>query len=443
MGQGQLTVLGGGPAGMAVSYYALRNGLEPRMYEAGECFGGNSRTFQEQRFRFDSGAHRFHDKDPGVTRDLKELVGERLRRVDAGSQIYHDGKLIDFPLSPFNLLHKLGVPTFARATAQILLSRRRERDFPNFEAFATQRYGEIISQSFLLNYSEKLWGIPCRRLAVSASGSRLRHLNLKAFLAEALLGNRAKTAHLESSRFYYPDQGIGMIVEAILRLLPHGSRVANARITRAFHRDGQIAAVEINGKERTEIDRVVSTLPLDHFIGILDPPPPREILERAGRLRFRHLVLVALFLKRASVSRSATLYFPETGIPFTRVYEPRNRFPGMAPAGYTSLVAEIPCWKSDDVWAMGTQEARQMVVAPLQQAGFIDPSEIIAVSSRRLENAYPVLEAGLERDVAQLRDYLAGFRNLRLSGRNARFEYVWLHNVFRSAKEIIREFVES
>lgn len=443
MGKGQITVLGGGPAGMAACYYAVRSGLEPRVYEAGECFGGNSRTFQAQRFRFDSGAHRLHDKDPEVTRDLKELLGERLRRVDVGSQIYHGGRLIDFPLSPFNLLHKLGVPTFARATAQILLSRRRERDFPNFEAFATQRYGRIISESFLLNYSEKLWGIPCRRLAVSASGSRLRHLNLKSFLAEALLGKKAKTAHLEGSLFYYPDEGIGAIIEAILRLLPHDSRVANARITRAFHRDGRIAAIEINGKERAETERVVSTLPLDHFLGILDPPPPREILERAGRLRFRHLVLVALFLKRASVSGSATLYFPEKGIPFTRAYEPRNRSAEMAPAGYTSLVAEVPCWKSDDIWAMGEQEAREMVAAPLQEAGFIRPSEIIAVSVRRLENAYPVLKAGLERDVARLRDYLAGFRNLRLSGRNSRFEYIWLHNVFRSGKEIVREFVES
>ncbi len=443
MGQGQITVLGGGPAGMAVSYYALRNGLEPRVYEAGECFGGNCRTFQEQGFRFDSGAHRLHDKDPGVTRDLQELIGGRLRRVNVGSHIYHGGKLIAFPLSPFDLLRKLGVPTFARATAQILLSRRRERDFPNFEAFATQRYGRIISESFLLNYSEKLWGIPCRKLAVSASGSRLRHLNLKAFLAEALLKKKAKPAHLEGSLFYYPDEGIGMIIEAIARLLPQDGRVANARVTRAWHRDGRIAAVEINGKERTETERVVSTLPLDYFLGILDPPPPREILERAGRLRFRHLVLVALFLKRASVSGSATLYFPEKGIPFTRVYEPRNRYPGMAPAGFTSLVAEIPCRKNDGIWAMGAQEAREMVAAPLQEAGFIDPSEIIAVSHRRLENAYPVLGAGMERDVAQLRDYLAGFRNLRLSGRNARFEYIWLHNVFRSGKEIIREFMES
>ena len=40
----------------------------PRPGCDGEVVGGNCRTFTCGDFKFDSGAHRFHDKDPDITR---------------------------------------------------------------------------------------------------------------------------------------------------------------------------------------------------------------------------------------------------------------------------------------------------------------------------------------------------------------------------------------
>ena len=41
-----LTVLGGGPAGLATGFYARREGLDVRLLEATDAVGGNARTLQ-------------------------------------------------------------------------------------------------------------------------------------------------------------------------------------------------------------------------------------------------------------------------------------------------------------------------------------------------------------------------------------------------------------
>ena len=68
-----ITILGGGPAGLAVGYYARKNSLDFTIYEANNHIGGNCITFRHGDFLFDSGAHRLHDKDVEITEEIKSL----------------------------------------------------------------------------------------------------------------------------------------------------------------------------------------------------------------------------------------------------------------------------------------------------------------------------------------------------------------------------------
>ena len=77
----QLTILGAGITGLAVGSYARRHGVPATIFEAQPRPGGLSVTFEHEGFLFDSGAHRFHDKDPSITRDVRGLLGDDLRVV--------------------------------------------------------------------------------------------------------------------------------------------------------------------------------------------------------------------------------------------------------------------------------------------------------------------------------------------------------------------------
>lgn len=327
---GHLTILGGGVAGLAIGYYAAKRHVPATLYEAGHRVGGNCITLARGLFRYDSGAHRFHDKDPVITRDVQSLLGPELRSVNAPSQIYFEGKFIQFPLTPLNVLQRLGWRTSIRAIRDVLASRMLPT--PNghdFGSFAVRAYGETIAKAFLLGYSEKLWGVPPGRLSPRVSGRRLAGLNIRSFVREAMRGGRATHAHLDGA-FYYPTTGYGAIADALATERGKGHIRLNSRVTRIVHRDGRIRAIEVGQQEIVHVDEVASTLPLTLLLKALDPPPDEHLLAEARRLKFRNVILVAVFLDRPSITTNATVYFPSPDMWFTRVYEPRNRSPLMA-----------------------------------------------------------------------------------------------------------------
>lgn len=436
-----LTVLGGGPGGLAVGYFARKNKIPFVIHESTDSVGGNCVTLRHGEFFYDSGAHRFHDKIPEITKEIKSLMGSDIAKINVPSQIFFNKKLIDFPLSPLNLLKGLGLFTFAKAGIEVILSKlKKNRKENNFETFATRTYGKTIANFFLLNYSEKLWGAPCDQLSPNISGKRMKGLDLKTFLKEAFLGNKAKTEHLDGS-FYYPKKmGIGAITEKLEEYCGIQNIRRNSKTSKIFHDNHKILAIELNGREKINIDYVVSTLPINRFLGMLDPAPPENISALGQSLRFRNIILVAIFLNMESVTKAATVYFPGKQFPFTRLYEAKNRNITMSPKGKTSVVVEIACHYDDEYWKMSDEKLIQLVRSKLIKTGLIQEEKIIDATVNRMPDAYPVLKMGFEKKIQQIFNYLNTFKNLRISGRNGKFLYTHVHDMMQFGKEIIDEY---
>ena len=433
-----LVILGGGPAGLAAGYFARKHGLPFTIVEASDRCGGNCSTIRHGDFQFDTGAHRFHDRYPDITRELSGLMGGELERIEAPSQIYSQGKRIAFPLRPLNLALKLGPLALAGAMIDFAAARlggRPARD--DFEAIAVSRYGRYLAQRFLLGYSEKLWGSPPGLLDPEIAGRRLQGLDWRTFLFEAFAGKEASARHLEGA-FYYPRHGgIGTISENLLAHCGPGAVRLRSAVTRIRHRNGRITAIELNGRESLEADEVISSIPLGELIGGLEPSPPAPVLEAARQLRFRSLVLVALFLDRPQVTANASLYFPDPQVPFTRIYEPRNRSRAMAPDGRTSLVAELPCARGGPLWRQPDAELQAIVRRSLCRFGFLGEDEVRSGAVVRLDAAYPELDRASVRNRGIVTRYLQSWPNLSLTGRNGQFLYTHLHDQLRRGREII------
>ncbi len=433
-----ISILGGGPAGLAAGYFAQRAGLPFRVFEATSRTGGNCKTFAQGDFLFDSGAHRFHDKSPQATATVKSLMGGDLERVDSPSQIFVDGRFVDFPLSPLDLLRKIGVSAFTLAGLDLVRSRLTERATPvNFEQFAIRTYGHRLARMFLLNYTAKLWGRHCRELSLAIAGRRLQGLDLQTLIREAISGKKAKTRHLDGA-FYYPQSGgIGAITDRLADACGWDNLETNAPITRVFHNGNQITRVRIGGREELNVGQLVSTLPLNRLIQMLDPSPPEEVVSLANSLSFRHLRLVALFLRRRRMTPNASIYFPQVHIPFTRLCEPINRNERMAPTGQTSLVVEIPCDPGDAWDRLADEPLTERITDVIIRLGWVSPSDICGSAAQRLSCAYPVLDTAAPAKCAMLIEYLEKFENLYITGRNALFEYSHLHDLMDSGKRII------
>jgi len=442
---GHITILGGGPAGLAVAYYARKRGLPFLLLEGNARVGGNCVTFRHGDFLYDSGAHRFHDVHPEVTREIQSVMGADLEVVSAPSQIYLAGQMIDFPLAPWNLIQRLDWRTLMRGARDLLHSRVFGSGLDagaSFEEVVCSRYGRTIADLFLLKYSEKLWGLPGSSLSSAVSGRRLEGLNLRTFAVEMLRGPKRKQQHLDG-KFFYPRHGYGTISDKLAAAAGIENIQTETLVTRIFHDSGRIVAIELNREKQFEVQELVSTLPLKVFLMLLDPAPSPALMEQAHRLRFRHLILVALFLEQASVTANASVYFPEAHIPFTRISEPRNRSAQLAPPGKTSLVVEMCCDPEDELWRASDQRLLGEVVSKLEPMGWIKPGRLSGTEVRKIPFAYPVLAMDSENTLRVLNDYLARFENLELAGRNSLFSYTHLHDQMKAGRELIEGYGDS
>lgn len=439
-----LSILGAGPAGLAAGYYARRRGLDVQLYEAGSEVGGNARTLQMGPFRYDTGAHRFHDKNPEITADVKRLVGDSLQRIDVPSQIVWRGRRIDFPLAPFDLLCKLPLRLLAKmAWEQLSIPGASGPEAPHFEEMARRTYGPTLAREFLLNYTQKLWGRSPDRLSPRVAGDRLEGLDLETFVREALRTDREATRHLDGS-FLYPEGGYGMIAEATADAVGRERIRTEARITALKHDGTQVTHVVVNDERVVRVQTVVSTLPLTLLVKLLDPTPPSEMVKTAESIAFRNVRLAVLGINRPRLTPNASLYFPQPTTPFTRLYEPKNRSPAMAPADQTVAVLEWPFDSGSRGTDRSPSELRRRAWDLLVSEELVDPQrdDIEAFNSHTIPYAYPILEVGTEAKAAQLTEYLHDFDNLSLLGRSAQFEYTHVHVLFEQARSLTKRISE-
>jgi protoporphyrinogen oxidase len=419
--------------------YARRHDLGVRLLEAADAVGGNARTLILGPFRYDTGAHRFHDKNAEITADVQALLGDDLRRVDAPSQICWRGRRIDFPLAPYDLLQKLPLSLLARITWEQLSIPRVSDDADHFREMALESYGPTLAELFLLNYTEKLWGTDASRLSPRVAGDRLDGLDLQTFLLEAFGDSITKTRHLDGS-FYYPKWGYGQIAEATAQAMGREHIRTNARITSVAHDGTCLTHVTVNDEHPVDIHTVVSTLPLTLMIHLLDPPPPEPLRAMSDSIRFRHLRLAVLGLDRPRLTSNASLYFPARSTPFTRLYEPKNRSPDMAPDDQTVVVLELPCERNDTAWDLSADALKTKAADLLVDQGLIDPQDVVAFDDHSVPFAYPILDLGAAEKAETMKAYLDRFENLHLLGRSADFTYTHVHNLYADAKSLAQRF---
>ena len=300
---------------------------------------------------------------------------------------------------------------------------------------AHQSYGETLANLFLLNYTEKLWGADAATLSPRVAGDRLEGLDLKTFFLEAFGGAKEKARHLDGS-FYYPKHGYGQIAEVTADALGRNHIRTGARITSIAHDGTRVQGVTVNDCETMGVETVVSTLPLTLVLRLLDPAPPAAIQDLGASIRFRHLRLVVLGLDRPRLTPNASLYFPSAHIPFTRLYEPKNRSPDLAPDDQTVVVLERPCHRDDAAWEQSDDELREAARAMLAAQGLIEGDEVVAVDHHAVPFAYPILEVGAEEKAERIGEYLDQFENLHRLGRSADFTYTHVHNLYARAKAL-------
>ena len=432
-----LYILGGGPAGMSAAYYANKYNMNFKLFEATNTIGGNCRTIKINSFKFDTGAHRFHDKIPKVTAEIKKILGKDLLKVSAPSKIYWNNQFINFPLKIIDILQFADYNTIFKIIKETVFNQfSKPKKYINFKDFAYHSYGKTISELFLINYSEKLWGISTDMLSTDISGGRLKHLTLSNLLKDMIYKNE-DSEHLDGT-FYYPRNGYGTIFESMKSITGEHNIKYNTPITKLIHDNYKIKKI-ISNKETISINnsKIISTLPLTTIINILDPKPPQEIFDSIQNLSYQSLKLCIIMIDKKRISNNASIYFPNKNIPFTRLYEPKNRSESLAPKNQTAIVIEVPYNKKN----IDDNILKKIIISYLNKKKFFTKDEILDSKIITIPYAYPILIKGLNKKIKLAKNYLMNFKNLNLLGRNAHFKYLHTHDLIFEAENQIKHYL--
>ena len=162
----RIAVIGAGPAGLTAAYLASKRGWRVLVLEADPVYvGGLSRTAEYKGFRFDIGGHRFFSKSQEVEDCGPRSCPTTCSMRPRSSRIYYSGRSSPTRCKAVRGAVKLGL--FESCAVRALLlhgaavpdARTRE----SFEDWVSNQFGERLFKIFFKTYTEKVWGMSCRR----------------------------------------------------------------------------------------------------------------------------------------------------------------------------------------------------------------------------------------------------------------------------------------
>ena len=429
---GQVVVIGAGPAGLTAAYQLVKADRAVTVLEADDIVGGISRTVERDGWRFDIGGHRFFTKVDEVESLWHEILPENefLLRPRK-SRIFYEGKYFDYPLRAFNALRNLGPIEAVRSVASYGWARLRPpQDQPNYEGWLVARFGWRLYRTFFKTYTEKVWGVPVSSMPADWAAQRVKNLSLSSAIINAVLPRRnQKDIASLIEEFQYPRLGPGMMWERCRDLVEDagGRVVMSTPVTRVEHRDGRAVAVVTthDGAETSwPADHVISSMPFSELLLAMDPPPPDRVLAAARDLQFRDFLTVALVVPEAGVFDDNWIYIHSPEVKVGRIQNFGSWSPYMVKPGRTCLGMEYFVFEGDELWNSPDAELIARATAELETLGLAPSGAVEDGYVVRMPKAYPTYDERYAANVAALRAWLAeAAPNVWPVGRNGMHKY--------------------
>jgi protoporphyrinogen oxidase len=417
-------VLGAGPAGLSVAYELSRQGLPVDVYEKDDAPGGLARSIPLWGQRVELGPHYLLETaDPGMNALLRDAMGSvSLHRYLRRTSIYVGGRHLAYPPSATSLLKALGPWKSFRAAVSWLGQWARPReDSRSVEAYISQRVGPYLYRRLFRDYSEKLWGTPCRTLDESYGRSLIGFgaRSLAATLRKYLLPGRAHP----HARCLYPEGGMSVLWDGMTRRIrEQGGQVHfGARVARLVRDDRGIQGLCLEDGSTRSYDRIVSTIPESVLLRLL-PDTPAPLIARMDGVPCRSLLSV--FCRAGSREylrhHSVFLYGPE--LQAARITN-FNAFRG-AP-GNDILLLEYWTDEAGELWTASDARIRQVAGQDLGRLSGVGAAVLDQVKVMRLRKAYQIPFPGLADIKGEVADHLRGVAGLHPIGRahQALFNY--------------------
>jgi protoporphyrinogen oxidase len=480
MKHGTAIIIGAGPAGLTAAVELQRHtGIKPILIESGDQVGGLSRTVVYKGNRMDIGGHRFFSKsdrvmqwwldlmpiESGATGDGALCYQGQQRSVPAPhpadpqiddlvmlvrnrkSRIYFMRRFFDYPIRlTADTLRKMGLVRTFRAGVSYMNSALRPRpDERTLEDFLINRFGKQLYLTFFKSYTEKVWGVPCNKISAEWGAQRIKGLSLKGvaihFLTKTFGSRRNDIAQKQTQtslieRFLYPKLGPGQLWEHASELVTQrgGEIQLGIQIDRINVEGNKVISIEgmnHSGERLTFAgDYFFSTMPVRDLIRSLSKPVPAEVTGVSEGLVYRDFITVGLLAKKlklteadGSLLKDNWIYIQEPDVLVGRLQIFNNWSPWLTSSKDKVWIGlEYFCNETDPIWKLSDEEMARFAVSEVEKIGILDAEDVEDSHVVHVPKTYPAY-FGSYGKFEVIRNYVDGFQNLFLIGRNGMHKY--------------------
>jgi protoporphyrinogen oxidase len=440
-GQGnRVVVLGGGPSGLCAAWNLVRDGYKVTLLERESVCGGQSITFSNGGYKYDLGPHNIHSRRPSIIRFLKDNLGYEFNQHNFSAEIFFQGKRLQYPFVGLDILKSVRFSTMAKIALSFLMRRgsslfmRQFKDDGSYETWIVNRFGRTFYDIFFGPYSEKVWGIPPAELSDQVAKKRIPVTSIIELLHSLLF--KTQRYHPENYRLienYYPKSGVGAISDFFERGIIEGGGevIKDAPVNKFIFSGSKISKIiYLKGSSEETLDlsepegsQVLSTIPVNELIGMMECELPKEVSISASELDFTSEVFLYLNLKKQQAFGIPLLYFSESIFPFNRVYDVGIFSNEMVPKGKNALCFEITCNYGDERYQADDNSLFELCISALEGHGLLHRSQVESYHTRRLEHAYPRFRIGYQKRIKNILGFMESIPNLITFGRQGLFSY--------------------
>lgn len=430
----KVAVVGAGPAGLACAYELIGKNdanLSVVLFDKNTQVGGLARTYKFKNFYFDVGPHRFYTKNKEVLTLWKKILKKEFIKIHRLTRILYNNKFFMYPIQPIDIISKLGIKDLAHSFISFIYARTFlvGKKVVSFEDWIVKNFGKKLYSIFFKTYTEKVWGIACKKISAEWAAQRIKNLNFTEVVKTAFFGQRARKAKSLIDWFYYPTKGAGYLYQKMARKIKQKSGVIklNSLVGSINHSRGKVLSIEyteLDKKQKFETDFLFSSMPLTHFVLALNPRPRHAIVDAAKKLYYRDHITVNLLIKGSSLFPDNWIYVHSRELKMSRLTNYNNFYvKTKKKLKNTALSVEYFAFQGDDIWKKTDEQLIILAENELARTGLVKPGMVIDGFVVRETESYPVYYVGHKKYFDTLKEYSDSFENLQLIGRGGMYKY--------------------
>ncbi len=395
----KIVILGAGPTGLAAAYRLQELGYRNfRLIEArGKVGGLASSETSPNGFTYDIGGHVLFSHYEYFDRLFDRLMGDEYQELVREAWVWMCGRFVPYPLQ--NNIKDLPKEVVLEMVLGLIEAQKTPLDLDgieNFEQLIMKQFGAGLAKYFMMPYNFKVWAHPPRMMNKEWIGERVALPSLQRVLGNVIL-DRDDAGWGPNNTFKYPRYGgTGGLFERIVPYVREHLQLERP----AVRVDPAAKTVHFADGTSESYDVLMTTLPMDKFVGMTGGAAPSAVASEACRLRHSGSFVVGVGVDRPADTSKCWMYFPEGDCPFYRVTYLSNYSPEVVPdhTRQHSLLAEISHseFKPEDRDTIVDQTIEGMLNTRL-----LEPSDVDKiVDTYVIERDYTYPTPSLERDQA-------------------------------------------